>query len=134
MAVYVGDSKNTSAVRTALKINWARENIVNAKLRKHFSNTDYAVQHTVGVDTSKLFVARTGIRGSNDLVWVGRAANYAAKLSAEPPNYATYITSAIYENIHESAKLSNGTNMWTKLTWIAMNNQTVYGSTYWWSL
>ena len=33
----------------------------------------------LGIDTSKLFVARTGIRKSNDLVWVGRAANYAAK-------------------------------------------------------
>jgi class 3 adenylate cyclase len=55
MAVYLGDSKNTSAVRTALKINWARENIVNAKLKAQYPNTDCKVKHTVGIDTSALF-------------------------------------------------------------------------------
>ena len=39
-------------------------------------------KQSVGIDTSELFVARTGIRRANDLVWVGRAANHAAKLSA----------------------------------------------------
>ena len=135
MAVYIGDAQNTSAVRTALKINWARENLVNALLKKHYPNDTYAVQHTVGVDTSPLFVARTGIRGSNDLVWVGRAANYAAKLSSESPVFPTYITAAVYDRIHESVKLSGDKmNMWTKLAWTAMNNATIYGSTYWWPL
>lgn len=135
MAVYLGDSKNTSAVRTALKINWARDNIVNAKLKAQYPTSTYKVLHTVGVDTSSLFVARTGIRGSNDLVWVGRAANYAAKLSAEPPTYATYITAAVRNNMHESViTSSNGSNMWNALAWSSMGNQTIYGSTYWWSL
>jgi class 3 adenylate cyclase len=135
MAVYLGDSKNTSAARTALKINWARENIVNVKLKAQYPNSTYQVQHTVGIDSSELYVARTGIRGSNDLVWVGRAANYAAKLSAESPSYSTYITATVRSNLHESAIYSsNGTNMWTALTWPSMANQTIYGSTYWWSL
>jgi class 3 adenylate cyclase len=135
MAVFIGKTKRTDAVRAALKINWARANIVNAQLKKHYPTTTYAgVQHTVGVDLSDLFVARTGIRGSNDLVWVGRAANYAAKLSAESPTYPTYITAAVYDNMLESAKLSKGTNMWTKLSWTAMNGATIYGTRYWWSL
>ena len=135
MAVYLGDSKNTSAVRTALKINWARQKIVNVKLKAQYPNSTYQVQHTVGIDSSDLYVARTGIRGSNDLVWVGRAANYAAKLSAVSPSYPTYITATVRNNMHESViNSSNGTNMWTALTWPSMANQTIYGSTYWWSL
>lgn len=135
MGVFIGNTKRTDAVRAALKINWARQNIVNAKLKKHYPDTKYSgVQHTVGVDVSDLFVARTGSRGSNDLVWVGRAANYAAKLSAEPPTYPTYITAAVYDKMLDSAKLSKGENMWKKLSWTAMNGQTIYGSTYWWSL
>jgi class 3 adenylate cyclase len=134
MAVYLGDSRNTSAVRTALKINWARENIVNAKLRVLFPKTDYSVRHTVGIDTSRLFVARTGIRGSNDLVWVGRAANYAAKLSSISSTRPTYITADVYNNIHESVKFSNKVDMWSPFAWTDMNNQVIYGSTYWWPL
>ena len=80
MAVYLGDGKNSSAARTALKINWTVKNVVNTAIKKQYPNTSYSVAHAVGIDTGKLFVARTGIRGSNDLVWVGRAANYAAKL------------------------------------------------------
>jgi class 3 adenylate cyclase len=135
MGVFIGETKRTAAVRAALKINWAREDIVNVKLKKHYPDTKYTgVQHTVGIDVSDLFVARTGIRGSNDLVWVGRAANYAAKLSAEPPTYATYITAAVYDKMHDSVKLSKDKNMWTRLSWTGMAGQTIYGSTYWWSL
>ena len=82
MAVFIGDSKNSSAAKTALKINYSVEHIINPALRNQYPNSTYKVRQTVGIDTSKLTVARTGIRGSNDLVWVGRAANYAAKLAA----------------------------------------------------
>lgn len=34
MAVFIGDSKNTSAARAALKINYARIEIINPALRK----------------------------------------------------------------------------------------------------
>lgn len=134
MGVFIGDSKNTSAVRAALKINWAKGNILNAQLKNHYPKVDYFVQQTVGIDTSDLFIARTGVRGSNDLVWVGRAANYAAKLSSEPPTYSTYITSDIYENIHDSAKYADSKNMWVKVTSSTLSSVTVYGSTYWWAL
>ena len=56
--------------------------VINPKLKEAYPEENYTVQQSVGIDTSTLFVAKTGIRGSNDLVWVGRAANYAAKLSS----------------------------------------------------
>jgi class 3 adenylate cyclase len=133
MGVYIGDSKNTSAARSALKINHARIHIIiNETLKKQYPKTTFRLQHTVGVDTSRLFIARTGIRGSNDLVWVGRAANYAAKLSALSPSYASYVTADVYNTMNKSQKVSSdGRAMWTRLTWPEMDDMTIYGSTWW---
>ena len=132
MAVFTGGRKNTTAVRAGLKINWATKNIVQPSMKRVYI-TDFVVKHVVGIDTCKLFVAKTGIRGANDLVWVGRAANWAAKLCTlgEAP---TWITKDVYDNIHNEAKFSNGKDMWEARSWTEMNNASIYRSTYWWSL
>lgn len=113
MAAYIGDSKNSCAVRTALKINYAISQIINPAIKAQYPQTTYRLKHVVGVDTSKIFVARTGIRGANDLVWVGRAANHAAKLSALTSDYTSRITKEVYDMMHSSVKTSNdGRSMW----------------------
>jgi class 3 adenylate cyclase len=133
MAIYLGDSKNTSAVRTALKINWACKQLIQPAIQRQWPNNTYTLKHTVGIDTSKLLVARAGIRGANDLVWIGRAANHAAKLCAESDAYPTWISDDIYDNMHTSVRdAKDGTNMWSQWTWTKMNNRIVYSSTYWW--
>src|SRR6266567_1302175 len=81
MAVFTGELKNTSAVRCALKINWAVEEIIRPALKVQYPSTNFILKHVIGVDTSQLRTARIGVRGDNDLVWIGRAANYAAKLT-----------------------------------------------------
>jgi class 3 adenylate cyclase len=89
----------------------------------------------VGIDTSPLFIARTGIRGSNDLVWVGRSANYAAKLTSLSADYPSRITRDVYDKLHKSAKISsNGKNMWEKVTWTSMDKMTIYRSTWRWTI
>ena len=134
MAVYIGGSKNTSAVRTALKINWAVCNIVNPALNNQYSRTSYTVKQTIGIDTGALFVARTGIRGSNDLVWVGRAANYAAKLTALSPTYPTRLTNDVFKGLHDSLKTTKGRSMWEKASWTTMGDIDIYRSTWLWPL
>ena len=131
MAIYIGDSKNTNAVRTGLKINYAVQQIVNPALKKQYPSKTYIVKQVVGIDTCSLLVARTGIRGSNDLVWVGHAANHAAKMAALPPTYPTGISSAIYNNMNDSVKTPGGLNRWVSATW---NGKTIYKSNYEWSL
>lgn len=112
MAVFIGEGKNSTAARTALKINFAVREIINPAIKSQYPNTNYSVKQVVGIDTSDLFIARTGIRGANDLVWVGRAANYAAKLSARS-GAATQITPEVYERLNKEAKVGqNGRNMW----------------------
>ena len=134
MGVFIGDAKNSSAARAGLKINYMVKHIINPTIKAKYPKTPYEARQTVGIDTSKVFVARTGIRGSNDLVWVGRAANYAAKLTSLSPSYPTRITEAVYNMLNDKSKYSKGTDMWTKVTWKAMNDITIYRSTYWWSL
>ena len=79
-------------------------------------------------------MARTGIRGSNDLVWMGRAGNYAAKLSNFPSSKPTYITSAVYNVLNDSSKFGgDGRNMWQRYSTV-FRGQTLYTSTWWWPL
>jgi len=136
MAVFVGDSKETDAVRAALKINWSVTNIVNTSFKSVYADkVEYVLKHVVGIDASPLFVARSGIRGANDLVWIGRAANYAAKLTALPDGYPTYITSSVYNALERPGKYAmDNANMWKAFNWNTFNNSTIYGSTYWWAL
>lgn len=129
MAVYMGDYKNTSAVKTALQINYAVREIINPAITSVYGEGKYTVKQVVGIDTSNLMAARTGFRGSNDIVWVGRAANYAAKLCSLD-GASTYITNSIYDRLNDEAKYSNGTNMWEKRSWTAMNGMTIYRSNY----
>jgi class 3 adenylate cyclase len=133
MAVFIEGNKNTSAVRAAMKLKWAVDEIINPARRAQYKENQYVVKHVVGIDTSKLFVARTGVRGANDLVWVGRAANYAAKLATLPESY-TYITKSVYDVINDEAKLSNGTNMWTAVKWNTFDNSTIYRSGWTWAI
>lgn len=136
MAVFIGGSKNTTAVKTALNINWAAKQLIQPALKAQYPNSNFTLKHVCGVDTSNLFVAKTGIRGANDLVWVGRAANYAAKLAALDDAYPTWITKDVYDRMADSSKLggANNTNMWTKRTWTAMGNKEIYSSTWHWGL
>jgi class 3 adenylate cyclase len=134
MAVFIGDSKNSSAARCALKINHAVVKIINPAIKEQYSDSTYSVKHAVGVDTSALVVARTGIRGSNDLVWVGRAANYAAKLCSLRSGYASFITEDVYKSLINNVKISSdGHSMWEKVHWSG-KNITIYRSGWMWPL
>lgn len=134
MAVFIGDSKNSTAARVGLKIHWAVDKLINPAVKKQYPNTTFQLNHTVGIDTSEIFIVRGGIRGSNDLLWISNAANHAAKLGTLSHDTPTWITEAVYNGLNEKSKFSNGTNMWQKRSWTQMGGKTVYCSTYRWSL
>lgn len=134
MGVFLGDTKNSSAAKTGLQINWACRQIIGASVKAKYPDTDFSLRQRVGIDTSKLFVARTGIRGSNDLVWVGNAANNAAKMAALDPSYPTYITGDVYSMLLEWAKLGGEEprrDMWTDLGTASLGYR-IYGSSWSW--
>ena len=130
MAVFIGDSKNTSAVKASLRINYIVRDVINPAILNQYPNTDFRMRQTVGIDTSSLFVARTGIRGSNDLVWVGRAANYAAKLTELTSDFPSWITHSVYKMLHKSVKYTDGKSMWEARSWTSMDNFPIYRSSW----
>lgn len=134
MAVFIGDNKNSNAATAALKINHVVTKLINPELSAIYKENAYSVQHVIGIDTSTLFVARTGIRNANDLVWVGRAANYAAKLcDLRNPLRATWITEAVFTRLNETAKFGGVDKklMWERNTWV-QQTAPIYSSTWTW--
>lgn len=133
MAVFMGKAPNTIAATAALKINHAVKNIINPAIAAQYGSTIvYTVKQVVGIDRSALWVARTGVRGDNDLVWVGRAANYAAKLTDISNDDASFITGDVFDRLLDSAKYKTGTTMplWRERQWTQMNNMRIYSSNW----
>lgn len=129
MAVFTCASKNTCAVRAAMKINYVIEKIIQPAIAEQYPNTTFTLQHVIGIDTSQLRTTRIGVGGDNDLLWIGPAAHYAAKLTnlSDKPRW---ITKAVYDVIHKDVKQSSdGFEIWEKRIWTPMSNMEIYCST-----
>ncbi len=133
MAIFIGENKQDRAARAALKLRWAELQIIEPQMKAVYKNSEFRIKHTVGIDISDLRAVRTGVRGDNDLVWVGRAANYAAKLTTLSSDYPTRITKALYDGLSSSLRISNGKPMWDERFWTPMNDMKIYRSNWWWS-
>jgi len=135
MAVFVGHAKEERAVICGMKINWAIENIVNPSIQRNYSTTAYRVAHHVGIDTGALFVAKAGVRNDNDLVWVGPAANYAAKMSQIPENNTVFISGTTHDILSPRARIgaSPQAPMWRARTWTQYPNRRLFSSNWVWN-
>jgi class 3 adenylate cyclase len=134
MGVFIGNQQSSSAAKCALKINYAVREIINPALKAQYPADNFSVAQCVGIDTSEVRASRTGVRGDNDLVWIGRAPNYAAKLTELSELAPTWITETVFNRLSDEAKYSNGRLMWEKRRWTPMNNHTIYLSTWQWSI
>ena len=133
MAVFTGRAKNTNAVRAALKINYSVVKIIQPIIKNQSTENDFLFKHVIGIDSSQLHAARIGVHGDNDLVWIGHAANYAAKLCTLSKN-PIWITKAVYDYMNDNVKFADDKNMWTPFKWTAMNNIEIFATTYYLSL
>jgi class 3 adenylate cyclase len=141
MGVFIGDYKNTNAARCGLQIHWFFSKVLTAKFREYYTEqvAAFNFDQTVGIDRSSIYVARSGVRDNNDLIWVGRAPNIAAKLSTIRMNkFKTFITPIVYKALDRPSKFQ-GTpqrDMWTLLNWTDTGNQygipQIYGSEWIW--
>lgn len=131
MGVFIGESKNSDAAKTGLQINYLVKKVINPALRAQYTSTKFSLRHTVGIDTSEMLVVRSGIRNNNDLVWVGSAANHAARMNSLSSDFATRLSPAVYKKLSEKSKFGGNPrrNMWTSADW---NGQTIYRSTWTW--
>jgi len=134
MGVFIGEIQATPAARAGLKIIYAVQKIINPALAAQHPAYSFTVGHVIGIDTSPIRAARTGVRGDNDLVWVGRAANYAAKLTELKFAERTWITKTTFDRLADTAKHGclDRQSMWKRYKWSQMNNRPIYGSTWRW--
>ncbi len=136
MAVFIGDNKNDAAVMTALQINHIVTQVINPEIKNIYKNVSYQIQQAVGIDSSEVFVAKTGIRMNNDLVWVGKSPNYAAKMCClRNGPYATFISEKIYNSLSNDKKFNGQprASMWEKDLW-KETGMVIYKSSWRWSL
>jgi adenylate cyclase len=141
MGIFIEGAKNSNAAEAALKINYFFTGILVPAFNEYYGTwRGITFAQTVGIDTSKVMAVRTGIRNNNDLVWIGRAPNVAAKLSAIREGYASIISESVFSAMNESSKTSTlnampGMQMWESKTWekgkeYGVGN--VYVSNWWW--
>lgn len=127
MAVFIGDTKNTSAVRAALKINYAVWHIIQPIIETKHPNDSFKLKSVVGIDTSDLRAARIGVHRDNDLVWVGRAANHTAKLYNDGSR-SIWITDSVYGAMLPEVTSFRGTPMWQWKMWPDRPSLKIYDS------
>ena len=139
LGVFIGNSKNSTAAKCALQINYTVKDIIKPKFESKYDSVkkaSFSIRHGTGIDTGTVLAVRAGARGDNDLIWIGRAPNLAAKLSdlRESPNY-TFITATVYNALNDSSKYGgkDKRNMWEQRTWKFLgDNITVYRSSWHW--
>lgn len=133
MAVFIGDSKCSDAAKTGLQIHFI-VNKINEQIKAEFPSTDYAINYAVGIDVSNLFIVRTGIRGANDLAWIGNAANVAAKLSEfSRMYYRTFTTRRLFSRLNDQSKYGgqNHECMWRNIG-ETIEGESVFASDWHW--
>ena len=141
LGVFVGKSKNTTAAKCALQINYTVQRLIRPKFEAKYESirdASFSISHGVGLDTGIVLAVRVGARGDNDLIWIGRPPNLAAKLSdlRESP-YHTFITATIYNCLHDSSKYGGEKkiDMWQRRSWQFLGDTIiVYCSSWWWEL
>lgn len=135
MGVFIGGEKNTNATMCAREIFWCTEHLIGPRATALFQsvkNSGIKIKQACGVDYGWCHAVRAGIRNNNDLIWVGRAPSFAAKLSdiREYP-YCTFISDASYKVLMSKAKISGAEDMWEKRSYtFAGKAETIYRSKF----
>lgn len=123
MGVFSGVRKRSDAVKAAMQIHWAVKNILNPTLKT-------TIRCGAGVDNGITLVTKVG-KGRNtenqDLVWIGKASNYASHLSNEADN-STIISVDTYTNMDKENKIlssADPTEIWTQKILTLKNDKKV---------
>ena len=138
MGSFVGADHCDNAVKCAFAISWAVDEVIRPKLEGKYDSIKAAgieISHATGVDVGTVYVVRAGVRGSNDLVSIGRAPNLAAKLSdirASP--FTTYVTGTVHRRMSASCKtqLNGGRVPWEGRNWSFVGETVSYYRTGYW--
>lgn len=139
MGIYAGTDRQTRAVKSAMQIKWAMNELVRPAIEAQFKSIregDWQLNHACGIASGKALLVRGGFRGNDDLVSIGTAPNLAAKLSdLREPRFNTYLGKGTYSGLTDAAIVSNGKNMWDGPHKLEMGGKKYdyYKSSYLWN-
>ncbi|KZK76290.1 hypothetical protein PsW64_05014 [Pseudovibrio sp. W64] len=136
MGVFMGDRKSSNASICGREIHWAVRQIIKPAAEKKFKSirdNGIEIQNCSGIDLGEVRAVRSGIRNNNDLIWIGSAASFSAKLSdVREVGYNTFISKRVYNALADDAKYKDGENMWSSSTFeFAGKTETVYKTNHW---
>lgn len=140
MAVFMGDSKNSSAFRSALAINYWVSQVLREEIDSRFAavrTAGWSLKHGVGIDTGSALLVRGGVRNNNDLIAVGSAPNVAAKLSAVRDIDPVHVTYRSIIRVKEAFRLHADGRTRHRLCGdktIGGETLTVHSSNWYWAL
>lgn len=146
MGVFVGSTMRNDAVKAAFAINWLVTQVINPLVKERHEKSGTSVwvaEHGIGIDSGETFIARAGVRNKsgetnhNDLIFVGRAPNVAAKLSALRGTDAgpIVITHDVYSYLNEKQKnyLNGSSGVWREGSKedVGPHSLTLHRTDYW---
>ena len=120
MGVFAGDMKNSNATKASMQIQWGIRNILNPTL-------ETSIRCGLGIDYGVTLVTKVGKGGNpdnSDLVWIGKASNYASHLCNEADN-SIIVSRATFGKLADDRKVSNKTEMWQPKILILKNGTQV---------
>lgn len=139
MGIFIGDGRQDRAVKAAMNIKWACQEIIQPKLTyKSIKNAGWKLQTGCGIASGEALIIRGGVRrSSSDLVSVGAPPNLAAKLSdIRDGNYNIRIGAGAFSSLSRDCLISKDKNMWQGAYELTMAGKTYnyYRTSYHWSM
>jgi adenylate cyclase len=136
MGVFMGDRKSSNASICGREIHWVVRKVIQPAAESKFKSikeNGIEIRNCSGLDLGEVRAVRSGIRDNNDLIWVGTAASFSAKLSdVRETGYHTFISKRVYNALSDDAKFSDGKNIWTSSNFeFAGQTEIVYKSNHW---
>jgi class 3 adenylate cyclase len=119
LALFMGDTRSSNATKAAMQVRWFVDEVLQPQFRSYFRNNLAALGKALdfsigcGLDDGQIFAVRVGIKGTNDVAWVGRATNTAAKLASFTDPNRVRVTRAVYQRLNKDRKYSGDQHMWS---------------------
>jgi len=116
MGIFVGGQMRNQAVEASFLLSAIVSDLIQPEIDDFYKTASYQVRQKVGIDHSKLLATNSGIRGNTEYVWIGTAANNAAKMAALRRGYETYVSSDVH-GVLTASNLTHGsgTPVWDDL-------------------
>jgi class 3 adenylate cyclase len=140
MGVFSGDNRADRAAQAAMQIKWVCRELIQPKLKltfKSIQDSGWQLKCAVGIANGEALLIHAGIRDNDDLVSIGRNANFAAKLSdLRHGTSTTFIGAGAHSELSSRLlKAKDGRDMWEGPFTMELGGETkrYYRSSFWWS-